>query len=207
MFENKRVELEKKMQAEGRLPPGQSATIKFPILHYGQTPRTDLSTWTLRIFGLVEQEKTLSWEEFTALPTHEVVCDIHCVTRWSMFDTRWEGVSFKQIMGLVGVKPEAQFVILHAEGGYTANLPLEVMLEDDVLLAYKYDGQLLDPDHGFPLRAVVPQRYFWKSAKWLRGVEFTDSDRPGFWERAGYHNDADPWKEQRLAQRSGWGLF
>ncbi|GAB4473174.1 MAG: sulfite oxidase-like oxidoreductase [Anaerolineae bacterium] len=207
MFENKRVELEKKMQAEGRLPPGQSATIKFPILHYGQTPETDLSTWTLRIFGLVERERTLSWEEFTALPTREIVCDIHCVTRWSMFDTRWEGVSFKQIVNLAGVKPEAHFVILHAEGGYTANLPLEVMLEDDVLLAYKYDGRLLDPDHGFPLRALVPQRYFWKSAKWLRGVEFTESDRPGFWERAGYHNDANPWKEQRLAQRSGWGLF
>ena len=195
-----RRELEQRMAEEGRLPPGQSATLKFPVLHYGPTPHIDLSQWTLRAFGLVEEEKTWTWEEFVKLPTRTITTDIHCVTRWSMFDTTWEGVPFAEFVKLAGVKPEARFVIAHCEHGFTANLPLDVMLEDDVLLAYKYAGKPLDPDHGFPVRTLVPKKYFWKSAKWLRALEFTLEDRLGFWERAGYHNEAAPWKEQRYSR-------
>jgi DMSO/TMAO reductase YedYZ molybdopterin-dependent catalytic subunit len=200
MFDTKRRDVEKQMIEAGRLPPGQSATLKFPILHYGPIPKVDLSTWTFRAFGLVEEEKSWAWEEFTALPTKTLTCDIHCVTRWSKFDTVWEGVPFREFVDLVGVKPEAAYVIMHAEYGYTANLPLDVMLDDDVLLAYRYDDQPLEADHGFPLRSLIPKRYFWKSTKWLRAVEFTNADRLGFWEQAGYHNEADPWKEQRFAR-------
>lgn len=202
MFQRKRRTLERKMKEEGRLPPGQSLTLKFPILHHGQVPETDLSSWTLRSRGLVEEELIWSWEEFLSLPTKQVVCDVHCVTRWSKFGMMWEGVSFKTIVELARVRPEARFVIAHCEQGYTTNLPLEVMLEDDVLLAYKYDGEFLDPEHGFPLRTLVPSRYFWKSAKWLRALEFRADDRLGFWERAGYHNEGDPWKEERYGYHS-----
>jgi DMSO/TMAO reductase YedYZ molybdopterin-dependent catalytic subunit len=200
MFDTQRRDVEKRMIEAGRLPPGQSATLKFPVLHYGPVPKADLSAWTFRAFGLVEEEKSWTWDEFTALPTKTVACDIHCVTRWSKFDTAWEGVPFREIVDRVGVKPEARFVIMHAEYGYTANLPLDVMLDDDVLLAYKFDGKPLEADHGFPMRSLIPKKYFWKSTKWLRAVEFTDADRLGFWEQAGYHNDADPWKEQRFAR-------
>ncbi|MEJ2151114.1 MAG: sulfite oxidase-like oxidoreductase [Chloroflexota bacterium] len=200
MFDSQRRDVERQMIEAGRLPPGQSATLKFPVLHYGPVPKADLSSWTFRAFGLVEEEKSWTWDEFTALPTKTVTCDIHCVTRWSKFDTAWEGVPFREIVDRVGVKPEASYVIMHAEYGYTANLPLEVMLDDDVLLAYKFDGKPLEADHGFPLRSLIPKKYFWKSTKWLRAVEFTDADRLGFWEQAGYHNEADPWKEQRFAR-------
>jgi DMSO/TMAO reductase YedYZ molybdopterin-dependent catalytic subunit len=195
-----RRDLEKQATQEGRIPPGQSLTLKFPVLHYGPVPPFDKNTWTLRAFGLVDEEKVWTWDEFQQLPTTKLTCDIHCVTRWSKLDTVWEGVRFRDFVELVGVKPEAKFVIAHCEYGFTANTPLEAMLDDDVLLAYKYDGKFLDPEHGFPLRTLVPKRYFWKSAKWLRGVEFVDKDRPGFWEQAGYHNDADPWKEQRYGR-------
>jgi DMSO/TMAO reductase YedYZ molybdopterin-dependent catalytic subunit len=200
MLDSKRRDLEKKMLEENRLPPGQSLTLKFPVLHYGPVPQIDLDTWTLRAFGLVEEEKTWTWKEFLKIPTTTLTCDIHCVTRWSKFDTTWEGVLFRDFVDLVGVRPEAQYVIAHCEYGFTANTPLEVMLGDDVLLAYKYDGQFLDPEHGFPLRTFVPKLYFWKSAKWVRAIEFTDTDRLGFWEQAGYHNKANPWKEQRFAR-------
>ena len=200
MFDSQRRDVERQMIEAGRLPPGQSATLKFPVLHYGPVPKADLSSWTFRAFGLVEEEISWTWDEFTALPTKTVTCDIHCVTRWSKFDTAWEGVPFREIVDRVGVKPEASYVIMHAEYGYTANLPLEVMLDDDVLLAYKFDGKPLEADHGFPLRSLIPKKYFWKSTKWLRAVEFTDADRLGFWEQAGYHNEADPWKEQRFAR-------
>lgn len=202
MVVGKRRRLEEKMREEGRLPPGQSLTLKFPILHHGPLPQTDLQLWTLRVFGLVENELTWTWPEFLALPTKKVNCDIHCVTRWSKFDTIWEGVSFRTIAELAGIKARAKYVIAHCEHGYTTNLPLRVMLEDDTLLAYKYEGQFLDPEHGFPLRTLVPQRYFWKSAKWLRALELRADDRLGFWERAGYHNEGDPWKEQRYAQQA-----
>ncbi len=200
MFDNRRRELEDEMQQAGRLPPGQSLTLKFPVLHYGPTPRADLDNWTLRTFGLVEEEKSWTWEEFTKLPTRTLTADIHCVTKWSKFDTTWEGVPFTEFVKLAGVKPEAKFVIAHAEHGYTANLPLDVMLDDDVLLAYKFDGKPLDAEHGFPMRTLVPKKYFWKSTKWVRSLEFTDTDRLGFWEQAGYHNEADPFKEQRYSR-------
>lgn len=193
---------EDEMKAAGRMPPGQSLTQKFPVLHYGAVPAFDPTTWDLRVFGEVAREMRWTWDEFLALPTVTLKTDIHCVTRWSMFDTVWEGVRFRDFVELFGLKPAARFVIAHCENDYTTNLPLEVMLEDEVLLAYKYNGELLTPDHGFPLRTLVPQRYFWKSAKWLRALEFTRDDQPGFWEQAGYHNEGDPWKEQRLQQGS-----
>lgn len=193
---------EYEMKAAGRMPPGQSLTQKFPVLHYGAVPAFDPTTWDLRVFGEVAREMRWTWDEFLALPTVTLKTDIHCVTRWSMFDTVWEGVRFRDFVELFGLKPAARFVIAHCENDYTTNLPLEVMLEDDVLLAYKYNGEFLTPDHGFPLRTLVPQRYFWKSAKWLRALEFTRDDQPGFWEQAGYHNEGDPWKEQRLQQGS-----
>jgi DMSO/TMAO reductase YedYZ molybdopterin-dependent catalytic subunit len=202
MFDDKRRELEKQAIQEKRLPPGQSLTVKFPVLHYGQVPRYNLRTWTFRSFGLVKEEKVWTWEEITKLPTKSITCDIHCVTRWSKLDTAWEGVPFKAFTELAGVKPEARFVVAHCEYGFTANVPLDALMDDEVLLAYKYDHQPLEPDHGFPLRLLVPKRYFWKSAKWLRGIEFTEQDHLGFWEQAGYHNDADPWKEERFAR---WG--
>jgi DMSO/TMAO reductase YedYZ molybdopterin-dependent catalytic subunit len=194
-----RREQEEWVRKEGRLPPGQALTQKFPVLHYGPTPRyDDLSQWDLRVFGLVEEEKRFSFEDILAMPRAQVAVDIHCVTRWSKFDTGWEGVRF---LNYVELKPEVNFVIAHCEHGFTTNLPLEVMLDDDVLLAYHYDGKPLEPDHGYPLRTLVPKKYFWKSAKWLRGLEFRAEDRLGFWEQAGYHNEADPWLEQRFSGR------
>ncbi|MBN1202635.1 MAG: sulfite oxidase-like oxidoreductase [Anaerolineae bacterium] len=192
---------EKRMKEEGRIPPGQALTQKFPVLHYGPVPRFDEANWKLRVFGEVEQEKSWTWAEFQQLPTIRITTDIHCVTGWSKFDTTWEGPLFRDFFKLFDVKPSAQYVIAHAEHGFTANLPLDVLLEDDVLLAWKYNGEYLDPEHGFPVRLVVPQRYFWKSAKWLRGLEFSSEDKPGFWEQAGYHNEGDPWQEQRYGRR------
>jgi len=199
MVESKRHEMEARMKQEGRLPPGQALTLTFPVLHYGPVPAANLAAWTLRAFGCVAQERTWTWEEFLRLPTVTVACDIHCVTRWSLFDTEWEGIRFRDFAGLVGVRPEARFVIAHCEFGFTTNTPLDVMMGDDVLLAYKFGGKYLDPEHGFPLRTLVPKLYFWKSAKWVREIEFAAEDRLGFWEQAGYHNEADPWKEQRYA--------
>ncbi len=197
----KRRRSEERVKSEGRLPPGQSLTEKFPVLTYGPNPQFNEATWDLRVWGEVEREMRWTWQEFLALPTVTITCDIHCVTRWSKFDTVWEGVRFNEFVKLFGVKPTARFVIAHCDHGYTTNLPIEAMMEDDVLLAYKYDGQFLDPDHGFPLRTLVPKRYFWKSAKFLRGLEFSPVDKPGFWEMGGYHNDGDPWKEERYGRR------
>ncbi|MCS6836228.1 MAG: sulfite oxidase-like oxidoreductase [Anaerolineae bacterium] len=189
------------MQSAKRLPPGQSLTEKFPVLTYGPIPPFDPATWDLRVWGEVEKEMRWTWEEFTKLPTVTITCDIHCVTRWSKFDTVWEGVRFTDFIKLFGVKPSAKYVIAHCEYGYTTNLPIESMMDDDVLLAYKYAGQPLEPEHGWPVRTLVPKRYFWKSAKFLRGLEFSAVDKPGFWERGGYHNDGDPWKEERFGRR------
>ncbi len=190
---------------EGRVPPGQVVTKKFPVLHYGSVPDyRDLAEWDFRVWGLVDNPITLSWDEFAALPRSEVTTDIHCVTRWSKLDTRWDGVAFKQFVDLVKPKPEAKFVLAHAENNFTANIPLEVLLDDDVMLAYQFDGKPLDPEHGYPLRLLVPKRYFWKSAKWLRGLEFLPEDRPGFWEDAGYHMNGDPWKEERYGTPTWW---
>ncbi len=183
-----------------RVPPGQYLTEKFPVLHYGSVPRTDLASWDFRVYGLVDSLLTLTWEQFQALPRKTVTTDIHCVTRWSKLDTTWEGVPIQAILEAVGVRPEATHVVAHAEQGYTTNMPLSVLDDDDVLLADRYGGQPLDPEHGYPLRLLVPKRYFWKSAKWVRGLEFLDRDVLGFWERYGYHNDADPWREERFSE-------
>ena len=182
-----------------RLPPGQVLTDKWPVLHYGSVPKLDLSAWSFRVFGLVEREKRWTWEEFLSLPRVEVRNDIHCVTRWSKFDNLWQGVAVKDVLREAGVRTDARYAIAHAEQGFTANLPLAELLKDDVLLALKHGGEDLTPEHGWPLRLVVPNRYFWKSAKWIRGLELSASDRPGFWEQNGYHNDADPWKEERFS--------
>jgi DMSO/TMAO reductase YedYZ molybdopterin-dependent catalytic subunit len=181
-----------------RLPPGQYATKKWPVLQAGAVPRrADLSTWTFRTSGLVENPLDLSWDAFRALPSVEVRCDIHCVTRWSRFDMTFRGVPFSEIVRLTRPLPEAGYVISHGEQGYTANLPFGVMDDDDVMLAYEADGEPLSLEHGYPLRLVVPKRYFWKSTKWLRGLEFSATDEPGYWENYGYHNDADPFLEER----------
>ena len=182
-----------------RLPPGQVLTDKWPVLHYGSVPKVDLGSWSFRVFGLVERERRWTWEEFQSLPRVEVRNDIHCVTRWSKFDNLWQGVAVKEVLREAGVRPEARYAIAHAEQGFTANLPIAELLKDDVLLALRHGGEDLTPEHGWPLRLVVPGRYFWKSAKWIRGLELAAADRPGFWEQNGYHNDADPWKEQRFS--------
>ena len=182
-----------------RLPPGQYLTEKWPVLHAGSVPDTDLATWDFRVFGEVENPITLSWDELAALPKAENVQDIHCVTRWSRFDARFGGVHWRELAKLVSPKPSARFVVAHAEQGFTSNVPLEFLEHDNALLATEADGEPLTPEHGWPLRLVIPGKYFWKSAKWLRGIELSAIDKPGFWERYGYHNDADPWEEQRYA--------
>jgi DMSO/TMAO reductase YedYZ molybdopterin-dependent catalytic subunit len=197
-----RSKAEQKVREAGyepaRLPPGQYLTAKWPVLHAGDVPDYgDLSTWTFRVFGEVEEPVELSWEQLDALPRSSNVQDIHCVTRWSRFDTAFEGVHWRELAKLVRPKPSARFVVAHAEQGFTSNVPLSFLEDDDALLATHADGEPLTADHGYPLRLVIPGKYFWKSAKWLRGIELTASDQPGFWERLGYHNDADPWHEER----------
>jgi DMSO/TMAO reductase YedYZ molybdopterin-dependent catalytic subunit len=181
-----------------RLPPGQYITEKWPVLHAGSVPRyDDLATWTLRVFGEVEDELELSWEQLNGLPRTTTTQDIHCVTRWSRFDAGFEGVHWREIAALARPTATAAFVVAHAEHGFTSNVPVRFLEDDDALLATHADGEPLTPDHGYPLRLVIPGKYFWKSAKWLRGIELSAVDKPGFWERYGYHNDADPWNEQR----------
>ncbi len=205
----RRREDEKRVREEGRLPPGQSLTNKFPVLHYGPIPPFNPANWDFRVWGEVEQERRWNWEEFNRLPRVTLVMDIHCVTRWSKFDTEWEGVSVRMLVdqGFIRLKPAARYVLQHAEYGFTVNLPLDVVLADNFLLATHYNGMPLTPEHGFPLRGIVgyiPGRddlmtpYFWKGAKWLRGLEFLAHDRQGFWEQAGYNNEADVWKEERF---------
>ena len=182
-----------------RIPPGQYKTDKFPVLHYGSVPRTDLSTWSFRVYGEIDNPFTLTWDQFKALPRKTIHTDIHCVTRWTKLDTDWEGVPIQEILKLAQVRPSATHVVSHAEQGYTANVPLGVLDDDDVLLADTFGGEPLELEHGYPLRLVIPKRYFWKSSKWIRGLEFLDHDQLGFWERYGYNNDADPWKEERFS--------
>jgi DMSO/TMAO reductase YedYZ molybdopterin-dependent catalytic subunit len=180
-----------------RLPPGQYLTEKWPVLHAGDVPDTDLATWDFRVWGEVEAPLALTWEQFGELPRTEHVQDIHCVTRWSRFDTTFRGVHWRDLAPLVRPTPAARFVVAHAEQGFTSNIPLSSLEAELALLATEADGEALAPEHGWPLRLVIPGKYFWKSAKWLRGLELVAADRPGFWERYGYHNDADPWREQR----------
>jgi DMSO/TMAO reductase YedYZ molybdopterin-dependent catalytic subunit len=200
-FENKteRKVMENRMKQEGRLPPGQSATLKWPVLHYGSVPKFDPAAWEFRTFGLVEVPVKLSWEEFMKLPRVQVTADFHCVTRWSRFDNRWEGVPFRALCELTRPKAEAAYVLVHAAEGYTTNVPLRDLLDDHVLLAFRHDGAPLASEHGGPLRLVVPKLYAWKSAKWVVGLEFLAQDRLGFWEKNGYHRYGDPFKEQRHA--------
>jgi DMSO/TMAO reductase YedYZ molybdopterin-dependent catalytic subunit len=205
----KRREEEARLQKEGRLPPGQSLTQKFPVLHYGPVPGFNPATWDLRVWGEVKQEVKWNWDEFNQLPRSKITMDIHCVTRWSKFDTVWEGVSVRTLIdqNYIQILPSARYVLQHAEYGFTVNLPLEVILQDNFLLATHFNGESITPDHGYPLRGVIgniPERsdlktpYFWKGAKWLRGLQFLSQDQKGFWEQAGYHNEADVWREERF---------
>jgi DMSO/TMAO reductase YedYZ molybdopterin-dependent catalytic subunit len=198
-----RSKAERKVEEAGydvaRLPPGQYLTEKWPVLHAGGVPHyPDLATWDLRVFGEVENELTLTWDELGALPRTEHTQDIHCVTRWSKFDLTFGGVHWREIEQLVRPTERARFVVAHAEQGFTANIPIAYLRDDHSLLATHADGEPLTPEHGYPLRLVVPGKYFWKSAKWLRGIELTSTDKPGFWESYGYHNDADPFREERF---------
>jgi len=182
----------------GRLPPGQYLVDGFPVLSAGPTPRTPLDSWTFAITGEVDSEKHWTWEEFKRLPAETVTKDIHCVTKWSKFDTGWAGVSLDVL--LAGVETAAEYALAFSDGGYTTNLPLADLMDGKAWVAYEYEGQPLEPEHGGPARLLVPHLYFWKSAKWVRGIELRKEDEPGFWESNGYHNYGDPWREQRY-----WG--
>jgi len=184
---------------ENRIPPGQTRTRKWPVLHYGHVPTISLDRWKLHVFGLVENPLVFTWNEFQALPRVKVYGDFHCVTRWSRLDNVWEGVAVREILNRAGVKPEAKFVVPHGyDSGWTTNLPLADFLAEDALLADRHDGEPLSPDHGGPCRLIVPQLYAWKSAKWLHAIELVAEDRPGYWEQGGYHNHGDPWTEERF---------
>jgi DMSO/TMAO reductase YedYZ molybdopterin-dependent catalytic subunit len=196
-----RSKAEDKVRAAGfdpaRLPPGQYFTEKWPVLHAGDVPDTDLAVWDFKVWGEVEEPLTLTFEQLKELPATDVTSDIHCVTRWSRFDAHFKGVHWSELAKLCKPKPSARFVIAHAEQGFTANSPLSAIEDPTALIVYEADGEPLTPDHGWPLRLFVPTKYFWKSAKWLRGLELSAVDKPGFWERYGYNNNADYWKEER----------
>jgi DMSO/TMAO reductase YedYZ molybdopterin-dependent catalytic subunit len=196
-----RSKAEDKVRAAGfdpaRLPPGQYFTEKWPVLHAGEVPRIDIATWTLDLSGEVEQPVTLNFDELLTLPATEVTTDIHCVTRWSRFDAHFKGVHWHELAKLCHPKPSARFAIAHSEHGFTANVPLAALEDGNALIVYEADGKPLTPDHGYPVRLMIPTKYFWKSAKWLSGIELSAVDQPGFWERYGYNNNADFWQEQR----------
>jgi len=183
-----------------RVPPGQRLVDRLPVLHHGPVPGFDPATWDLRLAGLVEEEKRFSHEQIATLPRVRILADIHCVTGWTKLDTVWEGVAFRELLRHVRLVPKARYVLVRCEYGFTTNLPLETLTDDDVLLAYRYNDAPLTPEHGYPLRLVVPKLYFWKSAKWVRVLQFMAQDRPGFWEQRGYHNRGDPWKEERYSR-------
>jgi DMSO/TMAO reductase YedYZ molybdopterin-dependent catalytic subunit len=182
-----------------RVPPGNRLVKGWPVLHYGPIPRFDPATWDLRLSGLVANEVSLSYDELKAMQDIDVTADMHCVTGWTTLDNIWTGVSFRRLVELCRPAPEAAWVISRADHGYTANLSLQSMLDEDVLAAWAHKGEDLTSEHGYPLRLVVPKRYAWKSTKWLRQLEFTDRNRRGFWEVRGYHNHADPWPEERYS--------
>ena len=190
---------EKQARAEGRLPPGQSLTLKWPVLHAGSVPRFNPASWDFKVTGLVEQPLRLAWHEFRTLPQTETTSDFHCVTRWSRLDNRWKGVLFSEVLQRARPKPNAQFALLLAEESYTSNVPLADLLRPNVLFALEHDGEPLTADHGGPLRLVIPHLYAWKSVKWVRGFEVLERDQLGFWERNGYHAYGDPWREQRYS--------
>jgi DMSO/TMAO reductase YedYZ molybdopterin-dependent catalytic subunit len=184
-----------------RVPPGQVVTTKWPVLTYGAPPRVDTSRWVFRITGAVGEPRQWTWDELARLPRVEVVSDVHCVTRWSRFDNRWRGIRPRDLLAAARPRPEARYALVHAEPDYTTNLPLAALLDDDVLLALEHDGRPLPSEHGGPMRLVVPRLYFWKSAKWVRGLEFFDVNPPGFWEQNGYHMHADPWRQERYSDQ------
>jgi DMSO/TMAO reductase YedYZ molybdopterin-dependent catalytic subunit len=187
-------------QEEKRLPPGQIVTVKWPVLHYGTVPKVDLTTWRFRVWGAVEQPFELTWDELSRLPRQETVCDIHCVTRWSRYDNVFGGIPVHPIIERARVKPSAGFVLVHAEQGYTTNVPLSDLDRPGNLLALTHNGSDLDPEHGGPVRLLIPHLYLWKSAKWVRGFEFLEEDYPGFWEQNGYHKRGEPWAEERYGR-------
>jgi DMSO/TMAO reductase YedYZ molybdopterin-dependent catalytic subunit len=186
------------------IPPGQTLTEGFPVLHVGDVPEIDLKTWRLRFFGLCENPFELSWDDLRAEPAVEWNGDIHCVTRWSKKNTHWRGASLRRLVERAKPRPEVTHVVQHADNSYTTNLPLQALLGDDVLVAYEFENKPLEAIHGGPVRMLVPKLYFWKSAKWVHGIEFLDHDQKGFWEVRGYHNDADPWKEERYSDLPSW---
>lgn len=188
-----------------RLPPGQSPTQKFPVLTIGPEPDVPTATWSLSVHGRCAAPFALRWEDLLALPQVELETDLHCVTRWSKFDTHWGGVRVRDLLERAQPSPDATHVLVHAHGGYTTNLPLEALLADEALIAHVYDGRPLEREHGGPARLLVPSRYLWKSAKWVSGLELLDHDEPGLWERNGYHNDGDPWREERRTM-DAWSL-
>jgi len=183
-----------------RLPPGQIVTVKWPVLHYGTVPKVDLATWRFRVWGAVDQTFELTWDELMRLPRQETLCDIHCVTRWSRYDNAFGGIPVQAIIERAKVKPEARFVLVHAEQGYTTNVPLSDLDRPGNLLALTHNGSDLDPEHGGPVRLLIPHLYLWKSAKWVRGFEFLEEDYPGFWEQNGYHKRGEPWAEERYGR-------
>ena len=194
-----RKELENRARAEGRLPPGQSLTLKWPVLHHGGIPAFNSDKWDFKVSGDVEQPKRLTWDQFRALPQTDTMSDFHCVTRWSRLDNRWKGVLFTDVLRLVQPRADAQFALVLAEEGYTANIPLADLQRPDVLFAFEHDREPLTAEHGGPLRLIVPHLYAWKSVKWVRGFMLLNHQRLGFWERNGYHAYGDPWKEQRYS--------
>jgi DMSO/TMAO reductase YedYZ molybdopterin-dependent catalytic subunit len=201
LFEgNERRELERRMKQEGRLPPGQSLTLKWPVLHYGSIPRFDPQAWDFRLQGLVESSLQFSWDEFNRLPKVQRTSDFHCVTRWSRFDNHWDGVAVQELLRRARPKADAAYVLVHAEQGFTANVPLADLDREEVVLATHHDGQPLTGEHGYPLRLIVPHLYAWKSVKWVRSFELLNKDVAGFWEQNGYHMYGDPWKEQRFSR-------
>lgn len=187
-----------------RLPPGQVLTERFPILHEGEIPTYDLAQWDLQVFGNVEKELTFTYEDILNLPQTTIVCDIHCVTRWSRFDNTFTGVKFSDFLKMAGITPKSQYVMVHADHDYTANLKLEDLMRDDVLLAYRFENEPLSSKHGGPLRLIVPHLYFWKSVKWLRGFEFIEENKPGFWEQNGFHINGDPFQEERFSDEDSY---
>jgi DMSO/TMAO reductase YedYZ molybdopterin-dependent catalytic subunit len=190
---------EDRKRSSDRLPPGQKLTEGWPVLQYGSSPSIDLKTWKFQVAGLIEDEVSFSWDEFLALPQTTIRTDIHCVTHWSKYDNDWTGVKLTDLMERLKVKPEAKYVMVHSYGGYTTNLPLPELLDNDVIFAHHHNGQPLAKEHGWPMRLVVPKLYFWKSAKWPRGMVFMSDNKPGFWEMYGYHMHGDPWAEERYS--------
>jgi DMSO/TMAO reductase YedYZ molybdopterin-dependent catalytic subunit len=183
-----------------RLPPGQIVTRKWPVLHYGTVPSVDLQTWRFEVTGAVERPLSLSWDDLMAMPRRETACDIHCVTRWTRYDNVFEGVPVQAVLERAGIKPEAAFVLVHAAHDFTTNLPLADLDRPANLLALAHDGEPLAPEHGGPVRLLVPHLYFWKSAKWVTGLQLLVEDYPGFWEQNGYHMRGDPWGEERYGR-------